>query len=178
MEQVKNLVFRNVTLTNRDKIKRIVFHWSSGTYIPSIKDRFIYHFMVDNRGDYHPGFALMGDITRHTCRFNEGSVAICLCGMKDATRDPLNIGNFPINITQLKSACRLGGVIAHYADIEVNNKNVLCHSEILKEYGIHQRGVHDIDFLPWSLHSPPEMVHHLIRKKVEFYRSRVVLSDG
>src|SRR5690606_16912064 len=71
--------------------KRIILHWTGGTYEPNSLELEHYHFLVDGEGVVHPGTHSVADNMRklqkgddyaaHTRGYNSFSVGIAFCGM-------------------------------------------------------------------------------------------------
>jgi hypothetical protein len=134
-------------------MKRIVIHWSAGTYTVSHIDKEHYHKIIDkdgkvHNGDHKPEANLSisdGIYAAHTRGANAGAIGVAVAAMADA-RGPGALGKYPITKQQF------GGLIAEVKrltkayKIPVTPSTVLTHAEVEKTLGIQQRGKIDIAF--------------------------------
>ena len=80
-------------------MKRIIVHWTAGSYTPSAVDREHYHYLIDGSGDLHEarpveqnnrdvaGFT-SDEYTAHTRGLNSYSIGVALCAMHGARERP------------------------------------------------------------------------------------------
>ena len=70
-------------------MKRIIIHWTGGTYVPNEKEKEDYHFIVDGLGTVHKGYytpednlnCYDGKYAKHTGGGNTGSIGIAMACM-------------------------------------------------------------------------------------------------
>lgn len=91
--------------------KRIILHWTGGTYEPNDIEREHYHYLVDGEAAIHVGRYSVADNMRrlkpgdsyaaHTRGFNSFSVGVAFCGMRGATPNR-NFGPYPLKREQVE----------------------------------------------------------------------------
>lgn len=138
-------------------MKRIILHWTAGSYTPSSHDKEHYHFLIDGKGKVHKGLHPVkanipplksGKYAAHTKNCNSNSIGISICAMHDATER--NYGKYPIKEAQWWTAVlEIAGLCKKYG-IPVTPKTVLSHAEVQKNLGIKQNGKWDISVLPFD----------------------------
>ena len=159
-------------------MKRIIYHWTAGTYKPNTTDLLHYHYLVDGNGKIHQGVypvednedCLDGVYAAHTGGGNTGSIGIAFCGMLGF----LGInqqGNYPLTQAQLESGWKLGATLVEKYDLDIKDKNT-----IQTHYGFGKRnrntssaGKIDITYLPSMPHVSKDKIEDLFREKVIWY---------
>lgn len=139
-------------------MKRIIFHWSAGTYEFSKLDAEHYHFGVDGEGVVHSGKhkpednanTADGNYAAHTLNCNKDSIGVALCAMGNATQSPLNFGKWPIKKGQWDTLVKLVAELAKNYKIPVTPQTILSHAEVQGTLGIKQRGKWDVSYLPFD----------------------------
>lgn len=140
-------------------MKRIIVHWTAGSYTASALDKEHYHFVVDGDGRVHAGLHRVsanvaplreGKYAAHTLSCNTGSIGVSVACMAGAVEAPFNGGKFPLKQGQFE---RLADVVAELCaayKIPVSRETVLSHAEVQQTLGIKQRGKWDIAVLPFD----------------------------
>jgi hypothetical protein len=140
-------------------MKRVVIHWTGGTYTCTALDKQHYHWVIDGDGKVHKANdesknnrnvkgLLKHQYAAHTLGTNSYSIGVSMCGMAGAT--PKNFGKHPIKRSQWDV------MVSHVADrcvhwgIPVTPETVLTHAEVQNTLRIPQKGKWDIAVLPWD----------------------------
>lgn len=161
-------------------MKRIIVHWTAGSYIPSELDKEHYHFLI--RGD---GCVIRGNIpinanvpplregryAAHTLHCNAYSIGVSICAMAGAIESPFNAGDFPMKEIQFKSAINVVAALCKKYNIPVTDKTVLSHAEVQLNLGIKQRGKWDIARLAFDpsvigAHAVGEKLRSLVKEQL------------
>ena len=132
-------------------MKRIIAHWTAGSYKVSALDREHYHFIVSGDGEIVKGDHDVsdnvntgdGDYAAHTRGCNTGSIGISLACMAGAEESPFDPGAFPMNRTQWDAMIRAIAQLCVFYDIPVMANTVLSHAEVQGTLGIKQAGKWD-----------------------------------
>jgi hypothetical protein len=163
-------------------MKRIIYHWTAGTYKPNMQDLTHYHYLIDDKGVVHHGVyavednesCLDGVYAAHTGGGNTGSIGIAFCGMR-GYKDPTQIGDFPLTQKQLEAGWRLGASL-----VKMHNLDMEDEYTIQTHYGFGTRfpkstsaGKIDITFLPSMPNIRKEDIEALFYNKVSWYLDRV-----
>lgn len=161
-------------------MKRIIIHWTAGTYYPSELDRKFYHFLVDKNGKIYNGVfkpennevCKIGKYAAHTGGGNTGSIGVSMCAMA-GFRDSKNIGKYPIAKIQFESTMDLCAKLAKKYNIQVTPQNVMTHYEFgVKNPNSTSAGKIDIIYLPPYQWVAKEDVGSFIRTKIKWYLNR------
>lgn len=142
-------------------MKRVILHWTAGSYTASNLDKEHYHFLVEGDLDVvrgkHPVTAnnfVSGKnsdgYAAHTRNCNTGSVGVSMCAMAKAEEAPFNAGLFPLTEAQWQRAAEVVASLCKRYGIAVTDKTVLTHAEVQPNLGITQAGKWDITRLPWN----------------------------
>lgn len=138
-------------------IKRVICHWTAGTYNVNKTDLEHYHFVIDKDGNVVKGkFSVEdnlstsdGKYAAHTLNCNTGSIGVAMAGMYGATEKPFNPGKYPITSIQWECMCKLVSDLCTKYNIPVTPTTVLTHAEVEPNLGIKQRGKWDITRIPF-----------------------------
>ena len=137
-------------------MKRIIVHWTAGTYFPNNTDLEHYHFLIDKNGKVYDGKykpednenCSDGKYAQHTGGGNTGSIGVALCGMC-GFKDKNNVGNYPINKIQCETVFQLIAELCKKYKIKINSDSVMTHFEFGKKHPeTSSKGKIDIVFLP------------------------------
>ena len=134
-------------------MKRIIIHWSAGTYTVSHIDKEHYHFIVDkdgrvHRGDLKPEDNLSisdGIYAAHTKGANAGAIGVAVAAMADA-QGPGKLGKYPITKAQFDGLIKEVSRLAKQYKIPNSRSTILTHAEVQDTLGIRQNGKIDIAF--------------------------------
>ena len=163
-------------------MKRIIYHWSGGSYRPNDTDKLHYHFMIDDKGTIFKGKykiednenCLDGIYAAHTGGGNTGSIGIAFLGMFGFV-SKLNVGRFPLTKIQCEAGFSLGAKLAKQYGLNLDNPLA-----IQTHYGFGQRnpkttsaGKIDIVYFPPYPNLKKEEIEAFIRNKVKWYMKGV-----
>lgn len=155
-------------------MKRIIIHWTAGTYKVSEQDKEHYHFIVSGDGKIVEGDHTVeanastadNDYAAHTRGCNKDSIGIsmaCMAGALEGRSD----GDYPMKENQFDAMISKVIELAKTYKIKVTPQTILTHAEVQPTLGIIQRGKWDIARIPFM----PELKGHkacgdYIRKRV------------
>ena len=117
-------------------MKRIIIHWTAGTYYPSEYEKEHYHFLVDKDGKVHKGkFApecnevcRVGKYAAHTGGGNTGSIGVAICAMA-GFKNKNSAGNYPITKKQFESTMELCAQLSKQYSIDILPQNVMTRQQ-------------------------------------------------
>jgi len=140
------------------KMKRIIMHWTAGSYTASEEDKEHYHFLIDGSAKIIKGVHSVSNnevirgsnYAAHTLNCNTGSIGISICCMAGATESPFNPGNYPMKAEQFGVLIEAVAQLCEVYDIPVTPQTVLSHAEVQGNLGIQQRGKWDYTRLPFD----------------------------
>jgi len=140
-------------------MKRIIVHWTAGSYIASELDKEHYHFLIQGDGCVVRGSVPVnanvpplreGRYAAHTLNTNAYSIGVSMCCMANAIESPFNPGGCPMKEIQFKSMINVVAALCNKYNIPVTDKTVLTHAEVQSNLGIKQRGKWDITHLAFD----------------------------
>lgn len=159
-------------------MKRIIIHWTAGTYYPSEYEKEHYHFLVDKDGKVHKGkFApecnevcRVGKYAAHTGGGNTGSIGVAICAMA-GFKNKNSAGNYPITKKQFESTMELCAQLSKQYSIDILPQNVMTHYE----FGINNpkttsAGKIDIIHIPPYSWVSKDEAGSFIRSKIKWYK--------
>lgn len=157
-------------------MKRIVVHWTGGSYEPSAYERTRYHSFTTGDGEFVEGdkppeansSPLGPDYVRHTGGGNSDAIGHALCGMggRDVTESPLNLGSYPIRREQFAASARHLADYCQIYNIPPVPGRLETHAEFHKRTGV-GRYKWDITALEGSKRTmPPEAIGDELRRMV------------
>lgn len=158
-------------------IKRLILHWTAGSYSASFYDRQFYHFLVEGDGSVHPGIYAPeanldvsdGKYAAHTGGGNTGSIGLALCGMANY-QNRRNVGQFPIKPKQLESCLAFAAELCKKYAIPVDENHVMTHYEFGRKYpNTTSFGKIDITYLPPYPNVADANVGGFLRQKIKWY---------
>jgi len=159
-------------------MKRIIYHWSGGSYQPNSTDKLHYHFIVDDKGVVFEGkfkpennLCCKGNqYAMHTGGGNTASIGIAFAGMFGFS-SKLSVGRFPLTKIQCEKGFELGATLAKKYSLNLDDK-----LSIQTHYGFGQRnlkttsaGKIDIICLPPYPDVEKDKIEDFIRNKVKWY---------
>lgn len=139
-------------------MKRIIMHWTAGSYNVSSIDKQHYHFIISGEGkvvngDFpvsaNEGKLVPGKYAAHTLNCNTGSIGISMACMRDAIEGKTH-GPDPMTELQHNVMCSFVARLCVAHNIKVTDKTVLSHAEVQPNLGIKQRGKWDFSVLPFK----------------------------
>lgn len=164
-------------------MKRIIIHWSAGTYKPNSTDLEHYHYLIGYekfpkeraviyKGVYKPEDNLDckdGKYAAHTGGGNTGSIGVALCAMA-GYKNIKNIGCYPVKPVQTEAMYKLCADLCIKYNIEVNSNNVMTHYEFgLKNPKTTSAGKIDIVYLSTNPSLTCDKIGAHIRNKIKWY---------
>lgn len=157
------------------KPRRIVLHWTAGTYKPNALDLRSYHYVIDGDGLPHEGVPVIWNMrpvssklnyAAHTRSLNSWSVGVAFAGMNGAQeRGPY--GQWPLTQEQVIAGCYFVGQLCRAWDLPVTPETVHTHAEADWRHGVKQNGKWDINVLPWDPSLNREEVSAQLRRWVQ-----------
>lgn len=161
-------------------MKKIIIHWTAGTYIPNSVDLQHYHYLIDKYGRINNGIfkpednenCYDGKYAAHTGGGNTGAIGVALCGMCGfSSADKL--GNYPINKIQCETVFNLIAKLAKKYNIKITPETIMTHYEFgQKNPKTTSLGKIDIVHLPPYPTVKKQDVGDFIRNKVKWYLSK------
>lgn len=161
-------------------MKRIIVHWTAGTYYPTEYEKLHYHFLVDKNGKIYNGKFKSEDneickpnkYAAHTGGGNTGSIGVALCAMA-GFKTKSNVGSFPITRKQFESCMELCANLCEKYKIPVTPQTILTHYEFgLNHPKTTSAGKIDITYLPPYSWVSKEEIGSFIRTKVKWYLNK------
>ena len=161
-------------------MKRIIIHWTAGTYFPSQYEKQFYHYLIDKNGKIYGGIFNPEDnadckdglYAMHTGGGNTGSIGVAMCAMC-GFKNSQNCGDYPITAVQFESCMKLCAQLCRKYSIEINPSNVMTHYEFgQKNPKTTSFGKIDIIFLPPYPWVPKSEVGSFIRSKIRWYKQK------
>ena len=161
-------------------MKRIIFHWTAGTYKVSALDRQHYHFIVAGNGTVVAGVfkpednlaPVKGKYAAHTLNCNTGSIGVAVACMAGA--EPGKHGAYPMTQVQWTALIGLVAKLANEYNIPVTPSTILSHAEVQDTLQIKQRGKWDIAELSFAPHiKGAREVGNLMRSEVKLLLTNI-----
>lgn len=158
-------------------MKKIVVHWSAGSYYPNWHDRECYHFLIDKNGKIYTGkfapenneICKRGNYAAHTGGGNTGAIGVAFCGML-GFKGKNNQGNFPITKIQFEAGMKFCAELARKYEIPVTPQTVFTHYEFgVRNPNTTSAGKIDIIFLPPYPWVSKIDIGSFIRSKIKWY---------
>lgn len=157
-------------------MKRVIAHWTAGTYAVSGLDKEHYHYIVDGSGNIVDGkypvsanaSPINGKYAAHTLNCNSDSIGIACACMLGAEEGKTN-GKFPINEVQFEAMCKDIAKLCRIYGIPIKPETVLSHAEVQGTLGIKQRGKWDIAVLPFKGLTGAKACGDYMRTRVQSY---------
>lgn len=138
-------------------MKRIILHWTAGSYKPNDTDLGAYHFVIDGDGNWHEGVniaknsgSLKPGYAAHCLNLNTDSIGVSMACMGGAVENPFNAGKWPMKVEQLHSLIAGVARLAVIYGIPVTPKTILSHAEVQATLGVQQRNKWDYTVLPFD----------------------------
>ena len=162
-------------------MKRIIMHWTAGTYNPNDIEKSHYHFLIDGNGKVHNGIfkpedneiCKIGKYAPHTGGGNTGSIGIALCGMA-GFKSKYSKGNYPILKKQFEVCMEFCAKIAKKYNISISPQTIMTHYEFgLKNPKTTSAGKIDIIYLPPYPWVDKSEIGSFIRSKIKWYQQKI-----
>lgn len=166
----------------KKKAKRVILHWTAGTYIPNEHEKECYHFLIDNCGEIFKGKHKVsdnfdctdGNYATHTGGGNTGSIGIALCGML-GFKCRGNIGNYQLSKVQIERLCLFTAWLCNEYKLSINPQTVQTHYEFgLDHPNTSSYGKIDLTYLyPYEWISDKDIGCYL-RSKIKWYYTHLL----
>jgi len=151
-------------------MRRIICHWTAGSYTPSENDLSHYHILIDGDAQLHRGEHSIadnestgdGDYAAHTRGTNSHSIGVTVCCMAGAKESPFNSGQFPMRETQWEAMVDVVAQLCVKYGIAVTPTTVLGHGEVQRNIGVAQAGKWD----PMKLSFAPNLTKAQVGSKL------------
>ena len=162
-------------------MKRIIIHWTAGTYFPTNYEKEHYHFLIDKNGNVHNGkfspasneICKIGKYAAHTGGGNTGSIGVAICSMA-GFKNSKNLGEYPILAKQFESTMKFCAKLCQKYKIVISPQTVLTHYEFgLKNPQTTSKGKIDIIYIPSYPWVKNEEVGSFIRSKIKWYLQKL-----
>ncbi len=162
-------------------MKRIILHWSAGTYYPSEYEKNFYHYLVDKDGKVTQGKFKPQDnevckknhYAAHTGGGNTGSIGVAMCAMA-GFKNKNSCGNYPITKKQFEAAMKLCAELAIKYKIDISPNTVMTHYEFgIKNPKTTSAGKIDITFIPPYPWVSSHEAGSFIRTKIKWYLKQI-----
>ena len=114
-------------------MKRIIIHWTAGTYFPTNYEKEHYHFLVDAKGEIHYGvfkpeaneICKAGKYAAHTGGGNTGSIGVAICAMLNY-KSAKSVGKYPITKKQFESTMNFCAQLCKKYNIQRDRNKWIC----------------------------------------------------
>lgn len=162
-------------------MKRLICHWTAGTYQPNNTDFEHYHYLINGdgltiEGKYKPEDNLNcndGKYAAHTGGGNTGSIGVAMCGML-GYKNRSNIGDYPLTAVQCEAFFKKCAQLCKMYNIPITNETVMTHYEFGRKYWkTSSNGKIDITFLPPFPQITQDKAGDFIRQKISWYYQRI-----
>lgn len=163
-------------------MKRIIVHWSAGTYYVSETDYNHYHYMINDvgavvKGKYKPEdnlYCYDGVYAAHTGGGNTGSIGVAMLGMYVPKNTPIQMTKYPLTKVQTERCFKLIAELAKQYEIPITPDTVMTHYEFgVKHPNTSSKGKIDITYLPPYAHLRPNEIGDFIRNKARWYLTKI-----
>ncbi len=168
-------------------LKRIIIHWTAGTYTPNNVEKEHYHFLIEyikepkeiaviRNGKFKPEDNLNcydGKYAAHAGGGNTGSIGVAICAML-GFKDYRHIGNYPIKPIQMEVCYELCAKLCKEYQIPVKRDNIMTHYEFgRKNPQTSSKGKPDIMYLASNPSLPSNKIGDFIRGKILWYYKKL-----
>ena len=162
-------------------MKRIIIHWTAGTYKPNATDLEHYHYLIDNNGEVVSCKHKVednencddGNYAAHTGGGNTGSIGISMCGMANF-KNRNSVGDYPLTKVQCERCFKLIAELSKKYKTSINPQNVMTHYEFgIKHPNTSSAGKIDIIYLPPYPDVEQSKIGDFIRNKARWYQDKV-----
>lgn len=162
-------------------MKRIIIHWTAGSYMPNEHELNCYHYLVGSKGEVYYGSHKPednencndGNYAAHTGGGNTGSIGIAVCGMF-GFKNRQSVGNYPLTAVQCERLFKLVAEVAKKYKINITPQTVMTHYEFgVQHPNTDSKGKIDIIYLPPFPTVKQSEVGDYIRNKAKWYSSKI-----
>jgi len=171
-------------------MKRIIIHWTAGTYRPNSVELEHYHYLIDFEKDKYEKASVRKGKCRpednlnctdgsryaaHTGGGNTGSIGVAVCAML-GYQGIKQIGNYPIKPVQMEVCYELCARLCIKYNIPISKETIMTHYEFGKKNPYTtSRGKQDIVYLASNPSLPAGKIGDFIRNKIKWYYEKLNL---
>lgn len=158
-------------------MKRIIIHWTAGTYQPNEKEFQSYHYLINGdgltiEGKHSPEDNLNcndGNYAAHTGGGNTGSIGVAMCGMAGFVNSK-RVGKYPLKKEQVEACFAKVAELCKKYNIPITKSTVMTHYEFGQmNPKTSSSGKIDIIYLPPYPAETAGTVGNFIRNKIRWY---------
>lgn len=162
-------------------MKRIIIHWTAGTYQPNSTEFEHYHYLINNDGLVIKGKHNVqdnknctdGNYASHTGGGNTGSIGVAVCGMLGYVNRN-KVGKYPLTPVQCERMYKLVAELCKSYAIPITPDTVMTHYEFGQKHPkTTSYGKIDITWLPNCRVVKKEEFGDFIRNKVKWYYGHI-----
>lgn len=154
---------------------RITFHHTGGVYTPNARDKYCYHYLVDNKGKIYKGDFSVADnfnctdnkYAAHCGEGNTKNIGIAFCGNYHFSWKT-KATSYPLTRIQLEAGFKLAAELCTKYNITISPETVFTHFEF-DQRKKKPEGKIDIIYLPPFPSVKINTVGSFIRNKVSWY---------
>ena len=159
-------------------MKRLIIHWTVGTYKPNAIELADYHFLVTETGEVVPGKYKPEDnenvndgvYARHCGGGNTGSIGVAMCGMYVPKNVDVRNTKYPLTKIQCERMFKLCADLCKKYDIPITPDTVMTHYEFGQKHPKStSHGKIDITYLPAYPQVTAKNMGDFIRGKIIWY---------
>lgn len=162
-------------------MKKIIVHWTAGSYYPTGYEKSYYHFLVDKDGKVHNGVykpednknCSDGKYAAHTGGGNTGAIGVAICAMA-GFKSKTCAGNYPITPKQFEAAMKLCAELSIKYGIPISPETIMTHYEFgIKNPKTTSAGKIDIIYIPPYPWVEQSDAGTFIRSKIKWYKLKL-----
>ena len=164
-------------------MKRVILHWTAGSYNPNSVDKEHYHYLITGdaivvEGNYSPldnENCNDNKYAKHCGGGNTGSIGVAFCGMY-GFKNMKDVGDYPLRKNQVEKGFELvAKLVKKYNINKITPDTVLTHYEFGKKNPkTSSFGKIDIVYLPPYSWVSEDKIGDFIRGKVRWYYQRLL----
>lgn len=143
------------------KMRRIVSHWTAGSYVANSTDKQAYHLITElknGKPNYVKGVpsiafnsgGLQDGYAAHTRGLNTDSIGMSIACMGGAREAPFDAGKWPMTLDLFMAHCEAIAQCAAFYEIPITRQTILTHAEVQPTLGVAQRAKWDYTRLPFK----------------------------
>ena len=155
--------------------RKIIIHWTAGTYQPNQTDLEHYHYLIDGQGSVTRGRYSIEDnddctdgcYAQHCGGGNTRAIGIAMCGML-GFKNKNQVGRYPLKVVQFESMCQLVAELCCQYNISVLPTTVMTHYEFGQKHPkTTSASKIDIIYLPSHPYIQSQNIGDFIRMQIE-----------